>query len=334
MSDASASAGKDYAELRRRLNEAGCFRRNPVPTMIGFTVYLLMWIAGMSVFFLTENAVFILLNAVLLTFVYGRFGLLAHDFGHQQVFARQKWNNFFGHISAMVVGLNFSWWNDKHNAHHAHTNFEDGDPDIDLPILAYSERQAREKRGIARFIVKRQAWFFFPIQLLACVSLRISSLRFTLRERGRKDFPLNMFLLLLHTAVYLGIIFGTQRWWLAILFIIFHQKLWSAYITSIFAPNHKGMPVMEGQSVDFLREQILTARNIRPNFLINYYYGHLNMQIEHHLFPLMPRQNSGRARVIIKEFCREKNIEYYETSVLRSYIEIVQHMHRVSLYLR
>lgn len=302
--------------------------------MFGFVLLSILLLASIALFFLTNAVPAIMLNSLLLAFVYGQFGLLAHDFGHSQVFRKQKWNDFFGHIAGAVVGLSYSWWKEKHNAHHAHTNFEDCDPDIDIPFLAYSEKQAMEARGIARFVIRHQRLFFFPIQLLAWVSLRSSSAIFTLRERQRADFALNLFLMSLHAAAYLGIIFGTQPWWLAILFVVVHQKLWSAYITSIFAPNHKGMPVLQGRSTDFLREQILTARNIRPGVFTNLYYGHLNMQIEHHLFPHLPRHNSMQARQIVKEFCSEKHIHYHETSILGSYAEILQHLRMVSLGMR
>lgn len=302
--------------------------------MAGVTLSFCLLIPSVSVFFLTQNVALILLNAVLLAWIYGRFGLLAHDFGHMQVFKNSKLNDFWGNVSGTVVGLSYYWWKDKHNAHHAHTNHDDMDPDIEIPILAYSEAQALRKTGISRWIVKRQAWFFFPIQLLASVSLRSSSWRYIFRRENRKHFGLDFSLSCLHAALYLLIIFGTQPWWLAILFIVLHQKLWSAYITSIFAPNHKGMPILEGETVDFMREQILTARNIRPNFLVDCYYGHLNYQIEHHLFPTMPRYHSRKAREIVKQFCAEKGIEYYETSVMRSYVEIIRHMHEVSLCLR
>ena len=302
--------------------------------MLGLAVNTLLLCVSIAIFFLTDNVWLILLNAPILALVYGRFGLLAHDFGHMQVFKSTRLNDAFGHFCGTIVGLSYPWWKAKHNMHHAHTNHDHMDPDIDIPVLAYSEEQALRKKGIARFIVKHQAWFFFPIQLLACFSLRSSSWKYALMVRDRSNFVLDLFLSGLHAALYLGILFGTQPWWLAILFIVLHQKLWSFYITSIFAPNHKGMPILEGETVDFMREQILTARNIKPNMVTDYYYGHLNYQIEHHLFPTVQRHNMKKARRIVKQFCKEKGIEYYETSVIRSYIEILQHMHEVSMYVK
>jgi len=327
-------SSKEYSELRRRVQEAGLFEKSIRPTFAGIVINTILLLGSISVFFLTQNLVILLLNAVFLALIYGRFGLLSHDFGHMQVCKSTKANNIWGHACGVVVGLSYPWWRDKHNAHHANTNHDHEDPDIEIPILAYSENQAKRKQGISMFIVKYQAWFFLPIQLLACISLRYSSWRYVLRPRKTTDFVLDLFLSSLHAIVYLSILFYTQQWWVALIFIIIHQNLWSVYITSIFAPNHKGMPILEAGTVDFMREQILTARNIRPNPITDYYYGHLNYQIEHHLFPTLQRQHMKKARKIIKQFCKEKGIDYYETGILQSYREILQHMHKISLCVR
>ena len=332
--DTARMSGSEFAELRKQIVSAGLFEKSWRLTMTSVVFSFALLGVSIGIFFVTTNIWIILLNAALLAWIYGRFGLLAHDFGHMQVFQSAKLNDIWGNVSGTVVGLSYDWWKQKHNAHHAHTNHEDMDPDIDIPILAYSESQAKAKRGISRWIVQRQAWFFFPIQLLAGVSLRTFSWLHIFTEETPELFVMDLALHMLHVALYLTIIFSTQVWWVGILFIILHQKLWSAYITSIFAPNHKGMPILEGQTIDFMREQILTARNIRPNPIVDCYYGHLNYQIEHHLFPTLARNRMPAARKIIKNFCTEKKIEYYETSVFRSYVEIIQFMHRISKYAR
>ena len=57
-----------------------------------------------------------------------------------------------------------------------------------------------------------------------------------------------------------------------------------------FAPNHKGMPtIAPEEELDFLRRQVLTSRNVRGGLLTDFALGGLNYQIEHHLFPSMPR---------------------------------------------
>ncbi|MDP8950858.1 MAG: fatty acid desaturase, partial [Actinomycetota bacterium] len=85
---------------------------------------------------------------------------------------------------------------------------------------------------------------------------------------------------------------------------------------------------------DFLRRQVLTSRNVTAHPLTDFWYGGLNYQIEHHLFPSMPRNKLREAQSIVKAFCREHAIAYHETSVLRSYREILQHLHEVGAPLR
>jgi fatty acid desaturase len=120
-----------------------------------------------------------------------------------------------------------------------------------------------------------------------------------------------------------------------VLIVAVRQGLSGIYIASVFAPNHKGMLVLDDQTpLDFFRMQVLTARNIKAHPFTDMWYGGLNYQIEHHLFPTVPRNNLRPLQALIKEFCAERNITYYETSVGNSYREILQYLHEVSAPLR
>jgi len=68
--------------------------------------------------------------------------------------------------------------------------------------------------------------------------------------------------------------------------------------------------------------------------VIDFAYGGLNYQIEHHLFPNMPRNRLKKARVLVKKFCLERGIPYHETGFWRSHREILGYMHEVSAPLR
>ncbi|MGH2507321.1 MAG: fatty acid desaturase family protein, partial [Ktedonobacteraceae bacterium] len=63
-------------------------------------------------------------------------------------------------------------------------------------------------------------------------------------------------------------------------------------------------------------------------------YGGLNYQVEHHLFPSMPRNNLKKAQKLVKVYCQEHAIAYYETSAVQSFREILQFLHQVSAPLR
>ena len=105
-------------------------------------------------------------------------------------------------------------------------------------------------------------------------------------------------LLLVHTvATYLGVVFAVLPPGKALAFIAIHKGLWGVYMGMSFAPNHKGMPVLTAEDeLDFLRKQVLTSRNVVGGRWVDVALGGLNYQIEHHLFPSMPRANLRRAR--------------------------------------
>jgi len=118
-------------------------------------------------------------------------------------------------------------------------------------------------------------------------------------------------------------------------FIAVHQAVEGLYMGSVFAPNHKGMPVLENDTpMSFLRQQIITSRDVRAHPITDFVYGGLNYQIEHHLFPSMPRNNLKKVQPIIKEFCRTHGIPFHETSVMQSHREILGYMHKMSAPLR
>jgi fatty acid desaturase len=132
----------------------------------------------------------------------------------------------------------------------------------------------------------------------------------------------------IHFAWYIAVVVVVLQPWHAVLFIAVEQGAFGFYLGCIFAPNHKGMRIWEaGDRVDFLYRQVLSSRNIHGNVLIDRAFGGLNYQIEHHLFPSMPRRNLRRARPIVRAFCIEYSIPYVETQFMES-------MKRVSSHLR
>jgi fatty acid desaturase len=97
-----------------------------------------------------------------------------------------------------------------------------------------------------------------------------------------------------------------------------------------FAPNHKGMPILSAEDGnDFLRRQVLTSRNVRGGWLTDLALGGLNYQIEHHLFPSMPRPSLRRSQPMISEFCRQQGLSYCQASLVGSYAQAVRYLNAV-----
>lgn len=325
----------EYAALSRQINAAHLLDRQP-RYYFGKTLLTAAMLAlSIAVLILVDNLWLQLLNVVFLSFVFGQIGFLSHDASHYQIFKDPKKNECFSMVSwGALLGVSPSAWANNHNKHHSHPNHAGEDPDIDLPVLAFSEEQADKKRGYQRFMVTYQAYFFPFLFMLLALRIHIRTIRFILSGRARSPIAEGV-LVLTHFAWYLGLIFSFLPFGFALLFILINNALTGFYLASAFAPNHKGMPIMRpGNIPPYLRMQVMTARNVRPSFFTDILYGGLNYQIEHHLYPTMPRNNLRRAKQIVMEFCKRQRIPYHETSIARSYWEIFRELHRVSTVLR
>ena len=153
--------------------------------------------------------------------------------------------------------------------------------------------------------------------------------------RASKHGPAEIGLLLVHMVAYLGAVFLVLSPVKAAVFIATQQGLFGLYLGCSFAPNHKGMPALSPEDDrDFLRRQVLTSRNVRGYWLTDAALGGLNYQIEHHLFPSMPRANLRRAQPLVRAFCADHGIDYAQCGLLKTYHYVLQHLHDVSTPLR
>ncbi|MBM7811094.1 fatty acid desaturase family protein [Saccharothrix algeriensis] len=333
--DASPRRGSDFAELSRSVKQAGLLDRR-----IGF--YVLCLVGGVAALGATLAAVVLVGDswwqlglAAVLAVVFTQIAFLGHDAGHRQMFADNKVNGAVGLVLGnLLIGVGYGWWMGKHSRHHANPNHEDEDPDVDIAVLAFSAEQAVRKRGFFRFVVKHQAWLFFPLLLLEGFSLHVISAAAAARREVR-GWRLELVLLAVHVVGYLGLVFTAMSPGKAIAFIAVHQGLFGVYMGCSFAPNHKGMPVLSaGHQLDFLRKQVLTSRNVTGGWFTDFLLGGLNYQIEHHLFPSMPRPHLRRAQVLVRDFCREKSISYAECGLFTSYGYVLKFLHEAGAELR
>lgn len=260
---------------------------------------------------------------------------LGHDAGHRQVFRTRRANGLLGlALGNLLIGLSFGWWVGKHNRHHSHPNQVDLDPDVAIGAIAFTADQARSRRGLTRLVVSYQASLFFPMLLLEAVHLHAASVRAVLRGTVRPH-PVEALLLLAHGLGYLAALLLVLSPVRAAVFLVVQQGLFGLYLGCAFAPNHKGMPVLEeGEEPGFLRRQVLTARNVRGGWFTDFALGGLNYQIEHHLFPSMPRPSLRRSQELVRGFCAERRVPYRESGIVGSYTEALRHLHQVGADVR
>jgi len=227
------------------------------------------------------------------------------------------------------VGMSLGWWISKHNRHHANPNHEDLDPDVGAGALVWTAAQAHSTHGFMRWMARHQGSIFFPLLLLEGLSLHVAGVKevLTTPMRNRK---IEGVMLVLHFAAYLTLVFTTMPVGMGFAFIGVHQALFGFYMGCSFAPNHKGMPMLTAaDELDFLRKQVLTSRNVKGGWLTDLALGGLNYQIEHHLFPSMPRPNLRHAQELIRDFCQQHGLPYAQTSLIDSYAQALRYLHEV-----
>ena len=324
-----------YPELRRTIKEQGLLDKQPAYYSYKILSTLGLLALSITLLVVINDFWLQLVNAAFLAFVFGQIGYLGHDAGHRGIFRSIRGNEILGLGASFLIGLSRTWWVTQHNQHHSTPNDLEQDPHTTLPFLAFSQESALGKSRFMRFLVGYQAFYFLPLLLLEGLGIRLASIQFWWQRRQSRYLVVEPLLMGLHFLLYFGLLFYFLSPWQVLGFVLVHQGLFGLYYGLVFAPNHKGMLIIDKNNpLDFLRTQVLTTRNVKPGFITDFWYGGLNYQIEHHLFPLMPRNKLGEARKIIKAFCHRHDISYYETGTLKSYREILSHLHQASAPVR
>lgn len=330
LSSTSRPPATDYRELKAIISAEGLLAPSPVYYVTKTVIALATLAAAIVIAVVATNPAIVLFDAVFLGFASTQVALLAHDVGHRQGFRGRRTNRiartFFGNL---LLGVSHTWWNTKHNQHHASPNHIDDDPDIRLPFIAFARDQVARQPRLTRPLLAIQGFvlpMMFPLQSIA---MRITSVGHLLKGPSRHPW-VEAFFMALHVVLYGLLLWSLGSVWLALGFFVIHQGSFGLYNSSVFASNHKGMQLIRpGERLDFLREQVLTSRNIRAHRFVDFWYGGLNYQVEHHLFPTMPRNNLRRAQPIVRDFCRRKGIPYHETGLFECYAEIFRHLQQV-----
>jgi fatty acid desaturase len=335
---ASAPKGRwsQYTQLSRQIKQAGLLERRPGWYAVRIGLNLSLLAAGWISFAIIGESWWQLVTAAYLAAVFTQLAFVGHDAGHRQIFRSRHANNRIGLVHAnLLVGVSFDWWVGKHNRHHSNPNHEDLDPDISITALAFTADQASSKNGLVRLIARYQGWLFFPLLLLEAAHLHLASAKaIILRGSGRAN-AVEGLLLVAHVAGYVTALVWVLTPLQAVAFIVVQQGLFGLYLGCAFAPNHKGMPTLtDADQLDFLRRQVLTSRNVAGSRPVDFLLGGLNYQIEHHLFPNMPRPNLRRAQPLIRAFCHQHGLPYAEASLFGSYAEALRHLHAVGAPLR
>lgn len=328
----TAGHASAYSSLLREVRGAGLLRRR-----YGFYLALALVLAVLLA--ATAAAVAVLrgtgwelLMAPVSGLLLAQVGFLAHEAAHRQVFASGRANDLAALLLGdLVVGMSASWWNDGHSRHHAHPNRIGADPAMRRAVVSFTESDAGRTRGPARVFTRHQGAWFFPLLLLEGLNLHLEGVRsLTARGIGARRRA-ELVLLSVRFAICPGLLFVVLEPGVAIAFWGIQLAVFGLYLGASFAVNHIGMPSGSRNILDYLARQVVASRNIRSGRIMTAVMGGLNYQIEHHLFPSMPRPALVRASGAVRRHCAAHGLTYTEQGVLGAFGDVVRELDRVGL---
>ena len=321
-----------WSYLKRTLESMGLFvpqtKRFIATTVVVVSVALAGFIAAPQI----SNVWLLLAVAFGEGICSTQIALLSHDLGHRQVFDDRKRTSYILHLvyGNFFLAFSNSWWVDKHDRHHANPNHLEKDPDVQIAFIAFRAEQAIGRSKWLRPLMKTQALVFPLVLCLQAVNARWSSITYLFKDRP-KDKWLQLSIILVHViiyAVFLVHFLGGQN---ALFFALVHQGIFGLYNSAVFAPNHKLAEFLKaGHAYGVIRKQVLTSTNVTGGSVIDAGMGGLNYQIEHHLFPKLPRWNLAKAHAVIEPALRQYGIEYQQDNIFRSWLGIEGKLFRES----
>lgn len=307
---------RNFEGLVKEVQEAGLFKVN-VPWMIYKVITTLMFFP-ISIY-LHWNGWFYL-SALIAGVGWQQLGWLGHDFCHHTVFNNRKYNQWVGFfLGNFMQGFSQTWWKDRHNSHHATTNVLDMDPDIDnIPTLAWSPSDLDRAPEWCKKIIPYQAKYFLfilPLLRLAWCSESVKFVRMmntTVYKAYQDLYPVEAVTLAMH-YVWTSLVyyiwmpsFGAFVVW----YLIAHLLAGFGIAIVVFFNHYSCEKFDAVLAGNFVCLQLYTTRNMSPGPIIDWICGGLNYQVEHHLFPTMPRHNLTKCSALVKRFCEKNKLPY------------------------
>jgi len=277
--------------------------------------------------FFTPPVFWQVVESILLGGVVAAIGFnVMHDGAHGS-FSKYKWVNVVAAFSLNILGGNSFMWNMKHNViHHAFTNVDGIDDDIDIqPWMRMSSTQKKYRmhkyQHLYFWILYSLLYIFwiFVLDYQKYFKSRVGNM--PLKKMSLNDHLVFWGFKLFHLFLFVGLpiyMVGFASWLTS--FLIF--TLVAGFVLSIVfqlahTVEHTAFPVANVETNKLEDEwaihQIKTTANFATNNkVVSWLVGGLNFQIEHHLFPKISHIHYPAISKIIKQACIEYGIAYIE----------------------
>jgi fatty acid desaturase len=306
----------NFDELKAEVREAGLLERVPVRGTIEMVGIVLVLIVVLST--LEQWNPFLL--GLMMTIIATRAVFVSHDILHLQYFKSKKLSFKLSYpFSALIISNSSSWWDYKHNVnHHTYCNIIEKDEDIRALDGAFTNDKYR---GNNEFLKKHKHFVFWSAMFFMNYAFIAQSYSFVIKRKLWGELAL----MLLHWPLIWGTVFYMLPFTDALIVYLFHNALASVWLAFGFITNHLGCEVFEekeAKKFSWMELQMRGSRSLTGGMFVHWFYGGLNTQIEHHLFPKAPRFNLLKVQRMTRNFAKKHDIFYFESTPVQAYIQI------------
>uniref|UniRef100_A0A5B7BQU2 Putative delta(8)-fatty-acid desaturase n=1 Tax=Davidia involucrata TaxID=16924 RepID=A0A5B7BQU2_DAVIN len=329
LEDYSVSdVSKDYRRLVFEFSKMGLFEKKGHGACITLCAMAMLFAATLYGVLCCDSTWVHLLCGGLMGCLWIQSGWIGHDSGHYQIMPTRRLNRFVQTLAGnCIAGVSISWWKRNHNAHHIACNSLDFDPDLQhMPFFAVSSKffnsltsyyynRKLNFDSLTRFLVSYQHLTFYPVMCLARINLFTQSFFLLSSKRRVPDRRQEILGLLVFWIWYPLLVSCLPNWGERIMFVIA-----SFAVTGIqhvqFCLNHFSSTVYLGPPVgnDWSEKQTNGSLDITCASWMDWFHGGLQFQIEHHLFPRLPRWRLREVSPFVKEFCKKHDLPYNSVS--------------------
>jgi len=284
--DETKPVDRAFREFRAQLEKEGFFQHNWLWDFL-YVAHTFVLCALGTYFAKTSSLLAIIFIGIGLQ----QAGWVGHDHSHQ----RGSVSAYLSRFMSLITAFSRKWWSNKHNTHHVHTNQKGVDSDIQNDPILHLKFPEKDKDFVLR---PYQHIYYHLAYSLLYFSWRIQSLQYAYNSSEW----IELFIMALNYTWLMS---------LPLPVAVGSILLGGWLVGEVVTATHQSEDMLDGPSFTFIEDQFKTTRDVHTDsYISNWLWGGMQYQLEHHLFPTMPRYYMSTVRPLVKKFAKENGLDY------------------------